>query len=170
LSAALTTTADTPVCVIVKVSVPAGAAVGAQNLLSLQANLAYSNAAPALNTSLFNEDMTTVGGSASAVTALLLVKSQDNSSPLPGGRINYTLTFTNQGSTAISSVRINDLTPAYTRFFSAGCLAPLAAGLSSCTLTVMPAVGASGALEWLLSGSLLPGASGQVTFAVDLGN
>jgi uncharacterized repeat protein (TIGR01451 family) len=168
LSAALTTTAGTPVCVIVKVSAPPGAAVGAQHLLSLQANLAYSNAVPALNTSLRNDDLTTVGGASSVASALLLVKSQDNASPLPGARITYTLTYTNQGGTAISGLRISDFTPAYARFVNALCGGALAAGLSACTVTSSPAAGAAGAIEWLLSGSLLPSASGQVSFSVDL--
>jgi uncharacterized repeat protein (TIGR01451 family) len=146
--------------------VPANATLGLQNLSSLQALFSYSNASPALSVTLTNDDATVVGGAGSG---LLLVKSQDNATPLPGGRINYTLTFTNQGSQAITSLRLSDASPAYTRFVSAACLPPLAAGLSLCTVTTSPAVGGTGAVEWTLTGSLLPSASGQVTFAVDVG-
>ena len=165
LSGAVVTSAGTPVCLIVKLAVPAGAAAGAQNLVSLQAVFTYSRVAPALLSTLSNDDLTTVDN---AGAALLLVKTQDINNPLPGGRINYTLTFTNQGGTAISALRISDFTPAFTRFASAACGTPLAAGLSACNVTLSPAVGVAGAIEWLLSGSLLPSASGQVSFAVDV--
>jgi uncharacterized repeat protein (TIGR01451 family) len=168
LSAAQASSAGTPLCVIVKLNAPPGAPTGAQSVLTLQASLAYSGATPALTVLLSNEDLTTVSGGASAGPALALVKSQDTASLLPGGRINYTLSYTNQGSTTITSLRISDFTPAYTRFTSAACVGPLPAGLTACNVTLSPAAGASGAIEWLLSGSLLPSASGQVTFAVDL--
>ena len=166
ISTAIATTASTPVCLIVKVTVPAGAPVGAQNLSTLQAVFSYTNASPPLSTTLTNEDLTAVGGGGGA--GLSLVKSQDNAAPLPGGRIVYTIVYTNQGSGAITSIRINDITPAFTRFFSAACLPPLAAGLTACSVTGSPAVGASGAIEWTLSGALLPSASGRVSFAVDV--
>jgi uncharacterized repeat protein (TIGR01451 family) len=99
----------------------------------------------------------------------LLVKSQDNATPLPGASITYVITYTNQGSTPLSTIRINDTTPAYTRFVNASCLPPLAAALTSCSVSVSPAAGATGAVEWTLAGSLLPSASGQVTFTVQVG-
>ena len=166
VSAAIVTTAATPVCVIVKVSVPSGAAVGALNLSTLQAVFNYSNASPPLSVTLTNEDLTTVGGGGGS--GLSLVKSQDNATPLPGGRITYTITYTNQGSGSITALRINDATPAFTRFVSAACLGPLAAGLTSCSVTVSPAAGATGAIEFTLNGALLPSATGQVSFVVDL--
>jgi uncharacterized repeat protein (TIGR01451 family) len=166
VSAAIAATASTPVCVIVKLVVPAGTALGSQHLSSLQAAFSYSNASPVLNVTVTNDDVTTLGGTGSG---LLLVKTQDNATPLPGGRINYTLTFTNQGSQAISALRLSDASPAYTRFVSAACLPPLAAGLSLCAVTTSPSVGGTGPVEWTLTGSLLPSASGQVTFAVDVG-
>jgi uncharacterized repeat protein (TIGR01451 family) len=167
ITSALPTSAGTVVCLILKVNVPPGAPPGAQNLSTLLASFNYTNASPAFSAQLSNEDFTTVA-SVTTTSALLLVKGQDQSNPLPGGRINYTLNYTNQGSTTITALRISDFTPAYTRFASAACLGPLPAGLTACTVTQSPALGASGAIEWLLSGSLLPSASGQVTFAVDL--
>ena len=166
IGAPVTTTAGTPVCVIVKVLVPTGAAVGAQNASTFQAVFSYSNASPPLSVTVTNDDLTTVGGAGGA--GLALVKSQDNATPLPGGRIVYTITYTNQGSSSITSIRINDATPAFTRFVSAACVAPLAAGLSACNVTASPAAGASGAIEFTLTGALLPSASGQVSFVVDV--
>ena len=140
--------------------------MAAQNLTTLQAVFSYTNASPPLSTTLTNEDLTSVGGGGGA--GLSLVKTQDNATPLPGGRIVYTIAYTNQGSGSITSIRINDATPAFTRFVSAACLGPLAAGLSACSVTTSPAVGVIGAIEWTLSGALLPSASGQVSFAVDV--
>ena len=87
---------------------------------------------------------------------------------MPGGRIVYTLSFTNQGSQAISALRLSDASPAFTRFVSAACVAPLAAGLSACSVSASPGAGASGAIEFTLVGTLLPSASGQVSFVVDV--
>jgi uncharacterized repeat protein (TIGR01451 family) len=164
VAASIPATAATPVCVIVKLTVPAGTAFGAQNIGSLQAVFSYANASPPLVVTLTNDDLTTVGTAA----GLVLVKSQDNATPLPGGRINYTLAFTNQGSQPLSAIRISDATPASTRFVSAACAGPLAAGLTACTVTLSPAAGATGAVEWTLTGALLPGATGQVVFVVDV--
>ena len=168
INAAISTSSGVPVCVIVKVVVPAGTAVGLQNLATLQAMFSYSNASPALSVSLVNDDLTTVAGGSGGGASLALVKSQDNPTPLPGGRIVYTLQYSNLGSGSISALRINDSTPAFTKFVSAACLGPLAAGLTACSVTSSPAVGSSGAIEWTLTGSLLPSAAGQVSFSVDI--
>jgi uncharacterized repeat protein (TIGR01451 family) len=164
VAASIVAAAGAPVCVIVKVTVPAGTAVGAQNIGTLQAVFTLANASPPIVVTLSNDDVTTVGAGA----GLALVKAQDNASPLPGSRIGYTITFTNLGSSALGNLRINDATPSYTRFASAACATPLAAGLTGCSVTASPILGASGAIEWTLTGSLAPGASGQVAFFVDV--
>lgn len=162
--AAVSVTQAQAVCLIVKVTVPGGTAIGTQNISYLQATFTHSNSIPALVTVLSNEDLTTVG----AATGLSLVKSQDNATPLPGTRIVYTLSFTNLGTAALSGLRINDITPAHTRFVSAACGAPLASGITACSVGISPAVGATGNIEWVLVGPLAAGASGYVTFAVDV--
>jgi uncharacterized repeat protein (TIGR01451 family) len=167
LQAAVATSANTAVCVLAKVTAPPGAPPGVQHRLNLQASLVYLDANPPLTTVLSLDDLTTVVASGGA---LLLVKAQDTATPLPGGRITYTLTYTNTGGSPLTGLRISDATPGFTRFASAACVAPLAAGLTACTVSASPAVGAAGAVEWLLTGSLLPSASGQVTFSVDIGN
>ncbi len=164
VAAAVASTAAVPVCVIVKATVPAGTAIGAQNIGSLQAVFTYANASPPLVVTLVNADVTTVG----AATGLVLLKSQDNAMPLPGARITYTIVFTNQGAQPLSAIRINDSAPASTRFVSAACAGPLAAGLTGCGVMLSPAVGAAGPVEWALSGQLLPNASGQVVLVVDV--
>ena len=163
LAGAISTTAGAPVCVILKVSVPGGAPFNAQDRATLQANFVYTNASPALSASLTNIDTTTVGNGTAALT---LLKSQDNATPLPGATISYTIVYTNNSSGTISSIRINDGTPAFTTFLSASCVLPLPAGVTACAVNSKPAIGLTGAIEWTLTGGLLPGASGQLAFAV----
>ena len=164
IAGAVATTAGSPICVILKVSVPGGAAFNAQDRATLQADFTYTNASPALAASLTNTDLTTVGSPGTG--ALTLVKSQDNSTPSPGSTIGYTITYSNTSSGTIGSIRINDGTPAFTTFLSASCVLPLPAGVTACVVNSKPALGLTGAIEWTLTGGLLPGASGQVAFAV----
>jgi hypothetical protein len=42
----------------------------------------------------------------------------------------------------------------------------LPSNLTACAVSAQPAVGAAGAIEWALTGSLAPGASGTVRFSV----
>ena len=163
LAGPISTAPGAPVCVILKVSVPGGAPFNAQDRATLQADFAYTNASPALTASLTNTDTTTVGNGTAALT---LLKSQDNATPLPGATISYTIVYTNNSSGTISSIHINDGTPAFTTFLSASCVLPLPAGVTACAVNSKPALGLTGAIEWTLTGGLLPGASGQVAFAV----
>jgi uncharacterized repeat protein (TIGR01451 family) len=154
------------VCVLVVVAVPAGAPSDARERTTLRADFAYANAAPALAATLTNDDTTTVLAAGSG--ALALRKSQDNAAPLPGTRITYTLAYTNLAASPLRSIRVADATPPYTRFVSAACTLPLPAGVSACSVTASPAVGATGAIEWTLVGDLLPAAGGGVSFTVEL--
>ena len=163
LSGPQAVTAGTPLCLVLKVSVPGGAGFGVQDRATLQADFSYTGASPALNASLSNSDLSTVG--AASASALSLLKSQDNAQPSPGSVIGYTIAYANTGSGPISTLRINDGTPAFTSFVSAAC-GPLPGGISACVVNLKPTVGATGAIEWTFAGSLLPGAAGQVVFSV----
>ena len=149
-------------CLLAKLSIPAGAPQGAQDLLTLQASFSHLNASPALVSSLSLTDTTVVG---QAGAALVLRKGADKASALAGELISYTLSYQNNGQTPLGAIRISDNTPAYTSFVSSSCVAPPPSGLS-CTVLTAPAPGAVGALQWQLSGALAPGASGQVVFTV----
>jgi len=85
----------------------------------------------------------------------------------PGDRLQYRLTATNMGAKPLSSLVVNDFTPAFTNFFAAGCPGALPAGITGCSLT-KPAVGAKGAVQWTFTGSLDPGKSMLLTFLVDV--
>ena len=154
------------VCLLVAVTVPAGTPTPASDRSVLRADFAYTNASPALAATLTNDDTTLA--LANGDGALMLVKQQDNAAPLPGGRITYTITYTNNAVAPLRGIRLADATPPYTRFVSAVCALPLPAGITACSVSASPAVGASGAIEWTLVGDLLSAASGSVRFSIDL--
>jgi uncharacterized repeat protein (TIGR01451 family)/fimbrial isopeptide formation D2 family protein len=164
LSAAISVTAGEVVCLIHKELIPAGAAMGAQNQVTLTALFTYTNASPALNNTQTRVDTTTVGTAAS--TSLTLVKSVNKTTALPGEVLIYSVVYTNNSSAPLSNLKINDATPSFTTYASATCVTPLPANLSACAVSTQPTVGTAGAIEWTLTGSLAPGSSGTVRFTV----
>ena len=164
LSGPLIVTAGELVCVLVKEFVPATAPNGAQNQVTLTASFSYSNASPALASTHTRSDLTTVGAPGSA--GLTLIKSVDKATALPGEVLTYTIVYTNNSSGALSTLRISDGTPAFTTFASAACIGALPANLSSCSVSSAPAAGATGSIDWSFVGTLAPGGSGTVRFAV----
>ena len=159
----LSVSADDSICVLVKAFVPENAPFNARYQISLGASFTYTGATPALSANTTRIDLTTVATASDA--GLKLVKSVDRSTALPGDTIVYTIGYTNITGDALSNLRIFDATPAYTVFGAAGCGA-LPADLIACNLSVAPTVGESGPLEWTLTGTLAPGASGTVSFSV----
>jgi uncharacterized repeat protein (TIGR01451 family) len=87
----------------------------------------------------------------------------------PGDALQYTLTATNNGAQSLTTLVINDATPAFTTFVSAACPATLPAGITACSVSTEPAVGASGALQWTFTGSLAASGSLAVTYQVKIG-
>lgn len=175
LLASVATTAGQTLCLIVKQFVPAGAALGAQNTTTLSAVFSYTGASPALSgMPLTVMDVTTVGD----VGALSLTKRVGNLTQggpagisvnaRPGDTLQYTLTAVNNGGAPLSTLVINDATPAFTTYLSAACPATLPAVITACTVSVQPAVGAPGNVQWTFNGALA--ASGQlaVTYQVKL--
>ncbi len=171
VSAPLSVTANQQVCILVKQFVPAGAPANAQNKITLSASLAYSGSAAPPASVLTVTDTTTVG----AAVAQFLKQVQNvtlagaystGNTALPGNTLQYQLTLSNPGSAPVSTVVVNDSTPAFTTFLSAACPATLPSGLTACAITVQPAVGASGALQWTFQGSLAAGSQTAVTYQV----
>ena len=167
-------TAGQQICILVKESVPAGAPLGAQNKVTTSASFTYSGSAAPAASVLTQTDTTTVG-----VGDLKLVKLVQNltlgsgygnsNAASPGNTLQYQLTIQNLGNTALSTVVVNDATPAFTSFVSAACpSASLPASLSACSVSVQPAVGGEGALQWKFTGSLAPGSQAAVTFQVQV--
>ena len=173
VTAAITVTAGQTVCLIVKQFVPAGAGQGAQNSVTLSAAFSYTNAAPALAISTLSvTDITTVGQAGdlalsklvSNVTQAIAAATSVNASP--GDTLQYTLTATNNGTQALSTLFVNDSTPAFTGFVSTACPGALPTGITGCVVTTQPAVNAQGALKWTFTGSLASGAQIVVTYRV----
>ncbi len=151
-------------CVVVQEFIPAGAPFNTENKIALTAQYSFLNALPSLNASYTRTDLTTVGTPSNA--ALKLVKSVDKATALPGDTLVYTITFTNNSSGPLSNIVINDSTPAYTRYVSAGCGAPLPADLTACTVSTQPPVNGTGAIKWTLTGSVASGGTGTLTYSV----
>jgi uncharacterized repeat protein (TIGR01451 family) len=86
----------------------------------------------------------------------------------PGEVLQYTLLAQNNGGSALSTLVINDATPAFTTFVSAACPAPLPAGITGCAITTQPAAGGEGGLQWTFTGSLASGAQLSVSYQVQL--
>lgn len=161
LTGGIAVVAEQNVCILARVFASETAAYNAQYPLTLTATFAFANSA--LADALARNDLTVIGDPGEA--GLLLTKSVDHATALPGQVLIYTITYTNHSNGPLTTIKIYDSTPAYTVFNSAAC-GTLATGVTACTATAMPAAGATGSIEWTLAGSLLPGAIGTVTFQV----
>lgn len=174
ITAAQAVVAGQTVCLLVKEFVPANAPVNAQNKVVLGAAFSYANASPVLSASLARTDTTTV----SASGAVVLAKQVSNltqgggagtsNSAVPGDSLQYLLSVSNPGTLPVNQLTVTDATPAFTSFVAAACPAPasLPAGLTACSVSQQPAIGAQGSLVWTFTGSLAPGAQVTVSYKV----
>ena len=161
ISAAITVAAGSKTCVILKETIPNGTPLNAQDSATVVTNFTYTNAVPVLSAILTNADLTTIGSA-----GLVLTKSQDTATPLPGSNIIYTISYSNSSNAPLSTIVINDATLSYTTFVSASCVLPLPAAITACSVTSQPVVGTTGPIKWTLTGSLQPAATGQVQFSI----
>ncbi len=160
----ITVTAGQKVSILVKEFVPVTAPLNAQNLISVTAGFSYVNAVPALVSNIIHTDLTTVGNGTTA--GLMLLKQVDKAAALPGETLMYTLTYINQSSEVLSNIRIFDTTPAYTLFQSAS-YGALPSNLTACAISA-PASNTTGAVRWFFTGALSGGATGTVSYAVQV--
>jgi len=161
----ITAVAGTNLCIIMKVAIPVGAQFNSTDATIITANFSYANANPVLSASYTVNDLTTVGTGTNA--GLQLEKAVDKTSALPGANLTYTITFTNDSTSPISNLKVNDSTPAYTTFVSAACGSPLPANLTGCSITA-PTSGQIGNIQWTFTGTLAPSQVGTVTFVVKI--
>jgi uncharacterized repeat protein (TIGR01451 family) len=168
ITSSVTAASGQQICILLKEFVPANAPVNAQNQSTVTAAFSYMNALPVLNAVASRTDITTVGQASSA--GLNIVKSVDNASVLPGQNLTYTITYTNQSAGLLSSIVISDSAPAYTTYVSGTCGAPLPANITLCTVSQQPAPGGTGTVQWTLTGTLVSGATGSVSYTVQVQN
>ncbi|MDP9877688.1 putative repeat protein (TIGR01451 family) [Variovorax boronicumulans] len=186
-STSITVSAGQSVCVIVQEFIPATAQPGHSNDAKVQANFTLTNSlpAPALSASYTLDDITTVSTSALELKKEVRNVTQGttaftiNNQAKSGETLEYRVTYTNNGTTPIGNLTVNDATPAYTTFVSS------TAGTTPATLTacrkatpanpapaatvacgVAQVAGGSGPVSWIFSGTLNPGATGTVLFQV----
>jgi hypothetical protein len=178
ISAPLTVTAGQKLCLIVKQFVPAGAALGAQNSVTLSAAFSYTGASPALSSTLTATDITTVGAPGELALSKLVSNLTQGSAAAtavnakPTDVLQYTLTAVNNGTQALNAtvlkpLLVSDATPAFTTYVGASAVCPLnlPAGLV-CTAVTAPGAAAAGALQWTFTGALAPSAQFSVTYQV----
>ena len=170
ITSAITLAANEQLCILLKEFVPANAPMSASNLVSITATYNYSNASPALSRQAVRTDNTQVGMTSAA--GLILTKAVDQSVALPGSNLTYTITYSNSGSGPLNNIVIHDSVPAYTINPSACCVNPGGACLGTAATAFPAAITActasinGDALTWTTTGSLAPGAAGQVKFRV----
>lgn len=158
----VTVSAGSQICVLLRVTAPAGAPTGAQYQTAVEALMRYNNSA--LTTNLSVTDLVTIAETSSVG----LVKKVNATQAQPGDVLTYILTYKNSSAAPVSGLVIDDATPPYTTYVgsSAVCQQPLPASLSGCTVSLQPADGGTGAIRWTFSGSLQSGSEGQVKFLV----
>jgi uncharacterized repeat protein (TIGR01451 family) len=159
-SGPITTTTGATTCLVLQHGSPAGAPDGAMEQVTVTAQFAYVNASPVLAAHDSVGDVTTITNG-----SLVIMKSVDLASALPGDVLTYTITYENPGTSPVSAIEIRDVTPNWTVFESAACSA-LGPGLTGCSVSAAPAVGATGTVQWSLTGALAPGGQGAVTLQV----
>ncbi len=171
LTASVAVTPGSQVCIVVREFIPATATLNATDTVTVRA--LFTPSGPGSTQTLTRTDITTATGSGAG---LVLAKSVRNVTlggtagtsnvAASGHTLEYTITYTNNGSAPLGNIVISDATPGFSNFVLAACSAPLPASISSCTVTSQPSVGGSGGMSWTLGGVLAPGASGSVTFRV----
>jgi uncharacterized repeat protein (TIGR01451 family) len=161
--------------ILVQVFAPNGAAVGGVDLVTLTANATCGTTASVATAT----DLTTV-----ITGQLRLVKMQAididcngadgayavaNITAKPSQCIQYQITATNEGITPVSSVVINDVTPAFTVLDGSPALTcPGSVAASQVPLAAAAIDGYTGAISCTWAGNLNPGAQDVMTFGVKI--
>jgi uncharacterized repeat protein (TIGR01451 family) len=177
LSGPVNVVAGQKICVLVKEFVPAAAPMNAQNVITLSANFVYIGSSAPLPNLQKRVDLTIVGAKGGQLQVLKQVRNvtlslpfSTNNAAQPGHTLQYQVSLSNVGSGPLSNLTVDDSTPAYTNFVSAACPITLPAGLTSCSVTVLPLVGGLGSIQWTFTGTLNPGSTTSVSFTVILAN
>lgn len=156
--------ANEQIYLIAKVNVSSLAPIGGSAVLIIDASTEFQFTSPLITQVYQVNDLIRVNEVSFA--GLELLKSVNKTTALPGELLTYTITYKNVSSEALNTIVINDATPPYTVFSSAG-FGALPAGISNCVISG-PAVGAVGPISWSFVGSLASGAQGVITYIVEI--
>ncbi|HIF9448975.1 TPA: GEVED domain-containing protein [Photobacterium damselae] len=172
---------NTAVCLLSKVFVPADAPLNALYHYDIAADMIFADSAATghgVTRQVLDKD--TVRATFSGAGELKLEKTVRNitqgtavgvsNQGRPGDVLEYTITFTNVGSGDLTEVSIFDSTPSYTELSQA---IDCTSGSIPASLTCIPVtangtntVGYEGEVRWDMTGSLLAGAQGTVTYQI----
>ena len=160
---------------LVKISAPPGAPLGAVNATTFTATTANGSYTSTGPTAVSAADNTTVISGDLRLTKEQALDSNLDGAPdgaysaaeistgaFPGKSVRYRITVVNNGTAPATSVKVFDTTPAYTLYTSTG---PAATTVGS--VTTVPANNTVGSLEFNL-GTLNPGQSAVITFGVTI--
>ena len=187
-SVATTVVAGQQVCVIMQEFIPATAANGYIDTVTVQATFTFAGANPALVASYTLTDVTKAGSGAldllkevRNVTQGILVFGVNNQAKT-GETLEYRISYTNNGASPITSLALGDTTPAYTTFMSAveGTTPATPASLTACqkntpanalpvvavTCATVQPTGGTGTINFKYTGPLNPGGTGTLLFQV----
>ena len=170
LSMAVAVMPGDQVCIIVRSNIPANAPQGALNVISVTASFVPTVGPTTL---LTRADITTVGTAGSGLTLSKSVRNVTqggsavtSNTARPMDLLEYRITYGNSSAVSLNMIVINDAMPAFTGFSSASCVLPLPMLLTVCSVSIQPAFNMGGPIQWTLTGTLLPGQTGRVSFFV----
>ena len=159
-------------CLLIDTFIPASALAGERQQIDIEAALSVSdeaNTGHAVTIALINADSITVAAATSG--RLVLTKSVMNitksgaisvdNAASPGDTLEYSIAYSNLGTGPLTELEINDEIPAFTN---------LLPGTMNCGPTISgvqcsPSVSGN-SLNWVFSGSIKAGASGNVSYRV----
>ena len=148
-------------CLLLRVRAPAGADDGDQAAISLGGEFVFTGAIPPLSRSVSVLDTTIVSSNAAGIR---LDKLTNKSQAKPGETVRFTLRYVNTSSQSIRDLTIEDREPEYTSVISQACN-DTPASITDCQTEID-----GKNLRWQLSGELVPGSEGSVSFEVRLDN
>ncbi len=177
-------TAGQSICIIMQEFIPATAPDGYQNAVTVQASFSFANALPALMITSSVSDILTVSSSALELKKEVRNVTTGsvfgiNNQARSGETLEYRITYTNNGTSPVTSLSVADITPNHTTFVSA-IDATTPATVVSCQkqtpanpVPAAPVIcafiqvsGGTGPVKLQFVGPVEPGASGTVLFQV----
>lgn len=168
------------ICVVQRVNAPATASTGAQHVATLSASYTATvqDSSVLSGSSNTRTDTTLVGtagldmrkqvrivASCPSTGADVAAFSERNTAQ-HGDFLEYEIIYTNRSTRNLSQVNVRDFVPSSALFKAASCQSTPAG--STCSVNSQPAVDASGAVNWLVTGPVRPAATGSVRFCVQV--